>query len=197
MAELGVSPGHSSPAARAWSCLTQARHRPVVWPDEIPDSGISHRNTGSSPCSGTEAGDSSPVFAALEHAAGDFTALGTDHSLECSSPPSDTQSGGTSPFSEHRLNTRTARLTPAASPRRLPGPLPAPDQQGADQAAAHPGADRRRRRDLAPALRRDHHRAGPGPGHRHPGQAPPGSACRRLTSEPAVKLAAGASPPRH
>ena len=33
-------------------------------------------------------------------------------------PPSDTQSGGTSPFLEHRLNTRTARLMPAASPRR-------------------------------------------------------------------------------
>jgi hypothetical protein len=90
LAELGVSPGHSSPAARAWSCLTRAGHRPVVWPHEIPDSGISHRNTGSSPCSGTEAGDISPVFAALEHAARDFTALGTDHSLECSSPPSDT-----------------------------------------------------------------------------------------------------------
>ena len=118
MAALGVTPGHSSPATPAWSCLTRAGHRPVAWPHEIPDSGISHRNTGSSPCSGTEAGDSSPVFAALEHAAGDFTALGTDHSLECSSPPSDTQSGGTSPFSEHRLNTRTARLTPAASPRR-------------------------------------------------------------------------------
>jgi hypothetical protein len=36
----------------------------------------------------------------------------------CSSPPSDTHSGGTSPFSEHRLNTRTPRLMPAASPRR-------------------------------------------------------------------------------
>ena len=32
--------------------------------------------------------------------------------------PSDTQSGGTSPFLEHRLNTRTPRLMPAASPRR-------------------------------------------------------------------------------
>jgi molybdopterin biosynthesis enzyme len=48
-----------------------------VWPHEIPDSGISHRNTGSSPRSGTEAGDIFPVSAALEHAAGDFTALGT------------------------------------------------------------------------------------------------------------------------
>ena len=43
---------------------------------------------------------------------------GRFHRFACSSPPSDTQSGGTSPFSEHRLNTRTARLTPAASPRR-------------------------------------------------------------------------------
>jgi hypothetical protein len=79
----------------------------------------------------------------------------------------------------------------------LPGPLPAPDQQGAEQAAAHPGADRRRRRDPAAALRRHHHRAGPGPRHRHPRQAPPGSSRRRLTSRPAIKLAAGASPPRH
>jgi hypothetical protein len=71
-----VSPGHSGPAARVPSCLTRSGHRPVVWPHEIPASGISHRNTGSSPRSGTEAGDISPVFAALEHAAGDFTTLG-------------------------------------------------------------------------------------------------------------------------
>jgi hypothetical protein len=70
---------------RARSCLTRADHRPVVWPHEIPDSGISHRSTESSPCSGTEEGDISPVSAALEHAAGDFTTLGTDPSLECSS----------------------------------------------------------------------------------------------------------------
>jgi hypothetical protein len=62
MAALGVSPGHSNPAARAQSCLTRAGHRPAVWPHEMPDSGISHRNTGSSPCSGTEAGDISPVL---------------------------------------------------------------------------------------------------------------------------------------
>jgi hypothetical protein len=41
--------------------LTRAGHRPVAWPHEIPDSGISHRNAGSSPRSGTEAGDVSPV----------------------------------------------------------------------------------------------------------------------------------------
>jgi hypothetical protein len=105
-------------AAQTQSCLTQAGHRPVVWPHEIPDSGISHRSTGSSPRSGTEEGDISPVFAALEHAAGDFTTLGKNPLFEGSSPPSDTQSGGTSPFSEHRLNTRTARLMPAASPLR-------------------------------------------------------------------------------
>jgi len=81
------SPCTRSPAAaRAQSCLTRAGHRPVVWPHEIPDSGISHRNTGSSPRSGTEAGDISPVFAALEHAAGDFTTLGKNPLLECSSP---------------------------------------------------------------------------------------------------------------
>ena len=110
---LGISPGHSGA-----SCLTRPGHRRIVWPHEIPDSGISHRNAGSSPRSGTEAGDISPVFAALEHAAGDFTTLGKNPLLEGSSPPSDTQSGGTSPFLEHRLDTRTARLMPAASPRR-------------------------------------------------------------------------------
>ena len=79
-----VSPGHSGPAARAQSCLTRAGHRPVAWPHEIPDSGISHRNAGSGPRSGTEAGDISPVFAALEHAAGDFTTLGKNPLLEYS-----------------------------------------------------------------------------------------------------------------
>ena len=85
-----VSPGHSGPAARVPSCLTRACHRPVVWQHEIPDSGISHWNTGSSPRSDTEEGDISPVFAALEHAAGDFTTLGKNPLLEYSSPPSDT-----------------------------------------------------------------------------------------------------------
>ena len=75
---------------RARSCLTPAGHRPAVWPHEIPDSGISHRSTGSSPRSGTEAGDISPVFAALEHAAGDFTTLGTN--------PSDTLNPHERPF---------------------------------------------------------------------------------------------------
>ena len=111
-----VSPGHSGPAGREQRCLTRAGRRRIEWPHEIPDSGISHRNAGSGPCSGTEAGDISPVFAALEHAAGDLTTLGKDPLHGGSSPPSDTQSGGTSPFSEHRLNTRTARLMPAASP---------------------------------------------------------------------------------
>ena len=87
---LRIPPGHTGPAARVQSCLTRAGHRPVVWPHEIPDSGISHRNTGSSPRSGTEAGDIPPVFAALEHAAGDFTTLGKNPLLGGSSPPSDT-----------------------------------------------------------------------------------------------------------
>ena len=94
---LRKSTSHSGPAARAQSCLTQAGHRPVVWPHEIPDSGISHRNAGSSPRSGTEEGDISPVFPALEHAAGDFTTLGKNPLLEYSSPPSDTQTGEISP----------------------------------------------------------------------------------------------------
>jgi hypothetical protein len=48
----------------------------------------------------------------------DFPDPGKLPGFACSSPPSDTQSGGTSPFLEHRLNTRTPRLMPAASPRR-------------------------------------------------------------------------------
>jgi hypothetical protein len=61
-----------------WHRRLVTGHRPVVCPHEIPDSGISHRDAGSSPRSGTEAGDISPVFAALEHAAGDFTTLGEE-----------------------------------------------------------------------------------------------------------------------
>ena len=79
------------------SCLTRVGHRPVVWPHEILDSGISHRNTGSSPRSGTEAGDISLVFAALEHAAGDLTTLGRNPPLGGSSP-SDTSKPHERPF---------------------------------------------------------------------------------------------------
>ena len=86
-----VSPGHSGPAGREQRCLTRAGRRRIEWPHEIPDSGISHRNAGSGPCSGTEAGDISPAFAALEHAAGDLTTLGKDPLHGGSSPPSDTQ----------------------------------------------------------------------------------------------------------
>ena len=82
-----VSPGHSGPAGREQRCLTRADQRRIEWSHEIPDSGISHRNAGSGPCSGTEAGDISPVFAALEHAAGDFTTLGKDPLHRGSSPP--------------------------------------------------------------------------------------------------------------
>jgi hypothetical protein len=99
---LRVSPGHSGPAARAQSCLTRAGHCPEVCLHEIPDSEISHRNTGSSPRSGTEAGDISPVFAALEHAAGDLTTLGTNPLHGGSSPPSRT----------HRVADRTAGVIP-------------------------------------------------------------------------------------
>ena len=62
---------------------------------------------------------------------------------------------------------------------------------------AHPGADRDRRGDLAAAARCHHHRAGLGSGHRSPRHpAPPGGA-GRLTARRRIKLAAGASPPRH
>jgi len=97
LSRLRVSPGHSGPAARAPSCLTRTGYRPVMWPHEIPDSGISHRSAGSSPGSDTEAGDISPIFAALEHAAGDFTTLGKNPLLGGSSPPSDTKTGVISP----------------------------------------------------------------------------------------------------
>ena len=112
-------PGRSGPAARAPSCLTRAGHCPVVWPHEIPDSGISHRSAGSSPRSGTEAGDISPVFAALEHAAGDFTTLGKNPPLEGSSPPSDT-------FSEMILWAGAERILPpsfSAQSRTRQNPL--------------------------------------------------------------------------
>jgi hypothetical protein len=57
--------------------------------------------------------------------------------------------------------------SPARQPR-LPGPLPAPDQQRAEQAQPHPSADRHRRRDPAAPARRHHHRASLGSAHRHP-----------------------------
>ena len=121
LSRLPVSPGHSGPAARMPSCLTRAGRRPVVWPHEIPDSGISHRSAGSGPRSGTEAGDISPVFAALEHAAGDFTTLGKNPLLEGSSPPSDTNQPipVRFPQNRHHLNTRQA-----AGPHGRPGPRP-------------------------------------------------------------------------
>jgi transposase len=46
--------------------------------------------------------------------------------------------------------------------------LPVPDQPGAQQADAHPGADRHRRRDPAAPACRHHHRPGLGLSHRHP-----------------------------
>jgi hypothetical protein len=77
---------------------------------------------------------------------------------------------------------------------RLPGPLPAPDQQGAEQAHAHPGADHHRRRHLAAPARRHHHRAGLGPGHRGPRHPAAQQTARRLTS-PAVRQAGGRDEP--
>jgi hypothetical protein len=70
--------------------------------------------------------------------------------------------------------------SPACQPR-LPGPLPAPDQQGAEQAHAHPGADHHRRRDLAATARRHHHRTGLGSGHRGPRHPAAKQGTRRLT----------------
>jgi hypothetical protein len=72
-----------------------------------------------------------------------------------------------------------------------PRPLPVPDQQGAEQAHAHPGADHHRRRDLAATARRHHHRAGLGPGHSDPRNPTAKQATRRLAPSAAFKLAAG------
>jgi DDE superfamily endonuclease len=63
----------------------------------------------------------------------------------------------------------------------LPGPLPAPDQQGPQQAHSYPGADRHRRRNPAATTRRHHHRAGTGPGHRGARHPTPKQSTRRLT----------------
>ena len=83
--------------------------------------------------------------------------------------------------------------SPARQPR-LPGPLPAPDQQGAEQAHAHPGADRHRRRDLAATARRHHHRPGLGSGHRNARHPAGGRSARRLTL-PAARQAGGRGEP--
>jgi len=83
-------------------------------------------------------------------------------------------------------------------------PLPAPHRPRAQQAAPHPGPDRHRRRDPAAPARRHHHRQDLGPHHRHPRQPDPARTSNRcLTSRHEdqrtlrVKLAVGASPPRH
>ena len=99
------------------SCLTRPGHRRIVWRHEIPDSGISHRNTGSSPRSGTEEGDIPPVSAALEHAAGDFTTLGTDPSFECSSLGH--SNSPYPPVSGHAGMSPGRRLLPAPGDRRF------------------------------------------------------------------------------
>jgi transposase len=70
------------------------------------------------------------------------------------------------------------------SPARQPGlrrPLPVPDQQGTQQAHAHPGADRHRRSDLAAAACHYYHRTGLGPGHRDPRHPVGNHAKGRLT----------------
>jgi hypothetical protein len=67
--------------------LDMTRPLPSSVAARIPGTGISHRDAGSSPRSGTEEGDISPVFAVLEHAAGDFTTLGARASLGVQVPP--------------------------------------------------------------------------------------------------------------
>jgi hypothetical protein len=62
---------------------------------------------------------------------------------------------------------------------------------------AHPGADRHRRRDLAAPARRHYHRAGLGSSRRSSRYPARQRGARRLTLPRSVKLAAGASPPRH
>jgi hypothetical protein len=101
-----------------------------VWPHEIPDPGISHRNTESGPRSGTEAGDISPVFAALEHAAGDLTTLGTDPLLGGSGHPSDT-------FSENLIEQRDEYHKPDQT---TPVGAPSPITSGRSDASRHSAA---------------------------------------------------------
>ena len=60
-------------------------------------------------------------------------------------------------------------------------PLPAPDHPRAQQAPAHPGPDRPRRRHPSPPPRRDHHRPDLGPRHRHSRQPNTTRTSRRLT----------------
>ena len=135
---------------RAHSCLTRAGHRPVLWAHEIPDSGISHRNTGSSPRSGTEAGDISPVFTALEHAAGDLATLGKNPPLEGSSPPSDT-------FSKYISYRYLYGRNPVGMPNGVGWPGPdsgiRAEKTVAAAAVARPYPAERRRR---PTSRRGH-----------------------------------------
>ena len=65
---------------------------------------------------------------------------------------------------------------------------------------AHPGPDRDRRGDPAPAARRDHHRPGLGPRNRHPRHPSDRQVRPARLPDVAVaahKLTVGASPPRH
>jgi hypothetical protein len=63
------------------------------------------------------------------------------------------------------------RLGCAANQHRLRRPLPTSDQSREEQAHTHPGADRHRRCDPAPAARGHRHRKSLGPGHRYPRHA--------------------------
>jgi hypothetical protein len=83
--------------------------------------------------------------------------------------------------------------SPARQPG-LPSPLPAPDQQRSEQAHAHPGADRHRRRDPAAPARGHHHRAGLGSGHRN-ARHPAGGRCARRLTLPTALQAGGRGEP--
>ena len=92
-------------------------------------------------------------------------------------------------------------------PANQPGvrrPLPAPDHPRDQQAQAHPGTDRRRRGDPAPAALRDHPPPGVGPRRRRPRHPNGGGGCgitRFVASAPSgwtrPKGWGGASLPRH
>ncbi len=83
--------------------------------------------------------------------------------------------------------------SPARQPR-IPGPLPAPDQQGPEQAHARPGPGHHRRRDLAAAARGHHHRAGMGSSHRGPRHPAAKQATRRLTLSAALQAGGRGEP---
>jgi hypothetical protein len=88
-----------------------------------------------------------------------------EKTIQCVHRPDQTDRPGTPRPAAGRL---ARSLGSTARQPRLRRPLPAPDEQGAQQAHPDSGADRHRGGDLAATARCYHHRATLGPAHRHP-----------------------------